>query len=105
MLPSSVPLIYCDHNFITTALQEPEAYLNHLRRLVESGTVTFVLSPMHWVDTAEDADICRGDAKANFMDSLQPRWLFDRRSIQRKEVTSQFFRFVGIPEAMLQNRF
>jgi len=97
-----VPLTYCDHNFIATALQEPEAYPNHLRQLVESGTVTFVLSPMHWLDAAEDADICRGDAKADFMDSLQPRWLFDRRSIQRKEVTSQFFRFVGIPEAMPQ---
>jgi len=88
--------MYCDHNFITTALQEPEAYRDRLRELVGLGTVTFVLSPMHWVDAAEDRDIARGNAKADFMDSLQTRWLFDRRSIQRKEVASRFYQFLGV---------
>jgi hypothetical protein len=91
-----MPTIYCDHNFIATALQQAEAYRNQLRDLATGGTVTFVLSPMHWVDAAEDRDVARGNAKADFMDSLQPRWLFDRRSIQRKEVTSRFYQFLGI---------
>jgi hypothetical protein len=51
---------------------------------------------MHWVDAAEDQNIARGYAKADFMDSLQPRWLFDRLSIQRKEVTLRFYQFLGI---------
>ena len=88
--------IYCDHNFIATALQEPEEYRNRLRELARLGTVTFVLLPMHWVDAAEDQDIPRGNAKADFMDSLQPRWLFDRRSIQRQEVASRFYQSLGI---------
>ncbi len=71
-----VPTIYCDHNFIATALQEPEEYRNHLQELAARVRVTFVLSPMHWVDAAEDQDIGRGSVKADFMDSLQPRWLF-----------------------------
>jgi len=91
-----VQLIYCDHNFIATALQEPDEYRNRLRELVGLGTVTFALSPMHWVDAAEDQDIARGNAKADFMDSLQPRWLFDRRSVQRKEVASRFYQFLGV---------
>jgi len=91
-----VPLIYCDHNFIATALQEPEEYRNRLRELVGLGIVTFALSPMHWVDAAEDQAIARGNAKAEFMDSLQPLWLFDRRSIQRKEVASRFYQFLGV---------
>lgn len=82
-----MPIIYFDHNFIATALQEPEEYRNQLQELAACGRVTFVLSPMPWVDAAEDRNIARGYAKADFMDSLQPRWLFDRRSIQRKEVT------------------
>jgi len=51
---------------------------------------------MHWVDAAEDQDVARGNAKSDFMDSLQPRWLLDRRSIQRKEVTSRFYQFLGV---------
>jgi hypothetical protein len=97
-----MPLVYCDHNFIATALQDAEGYRNHLRELARCGIVTFVLSPMHWVDAAEDADQGRGDAKSDFMDSLNPRWLFDRRSVQRKEVTAQFLRFVGIPQGVPQ---
>lgn len=91
-----MPTIYCDHNFIATALQEPEEYRNQVRELARLGTVSFALSPMHWVDAAEDQDVARGNAKADFMDSLQPRWLFDRRSIQRKEVASHFYQFLGV---------
>jgi hypothetical protein len=91
-----MPLIYCDHNFIATALQESEQYRDRLRELARVGTLTFVLSPMHWVDAGEDQNIARGDAKADFMDSLRPRWLLDRRSIQRKEVASRFYQFLGV---------
>jgi len=91
-----VPLVYCDHNFIATALQEPEGYRDQLRELARHDTVTFALSPMHWVDAAEDQDVARGNAKADFMDSLRPRWLLDRRSIQRKEVASRFYQFLGV---------
>ena len=70
-----MPLIYCDHNYVVTALQAPDKYRAHVRQLAATGTVTFVLSPMHWVEAAEDANLARGDAKADFMDSLHARWL------------------------------
>lgn len=92
-----MPLIYCDHNFIVTSSQEPAAYANHLRRLVETGTVTFVLSPVHWIDAAEDDNEARGIAIADFMDSLRPRWMYYRLTIERKEVADKFFRFAKIP--------
>jgi hypothetical protein len=91
-----MPLIYCDHNFIVKANEDSDQYKNHLRQLVTTGAVTFVLSPMHWVEAAEDNDAARGTAKADFMDSLQARWLYDRRSIQKREVADAFFRFAGL---------
>jgi len=92
-----VPVFYCDHNFIVTALQEPEHYKDHLRQLVANGVVMFVLSPSHWIEAAEDDDAARATAKADFMDSLRPRWLYERRAVQRKEVADAFFRFANIP--------
>ena len=70
-----MPSIYCDHNFIVTSSQRPRAYADHLRQLGEAGAVTFVLSPIHWVDAAEDADVPRSIATADFMDSLRPKWI------------------------------
>lgn len=97
-----VPLICCDHNFIVTAHQGPDAYKDHLRRLVVAGAVNLVLSPTHWIEAAEDNDDARGIAKADFMDSLRTRWLHNRRSIQRREVADAFFRFAKIPIAAPQ---
>jgi len=91
-----MPLIYCDHNFIVKANEASDLYRDHLRQLVTTGTVTFVLSPMHWVEAAEDENPARGTAKADLMDSLQARWLYDRRSIQKREVADAFFRFAGV---------
>src|SRR5580704_9819654 len=94
-----MPLIFCDLNFIVTAHQGPEVYKQHLQQLAAKGTVTFVLSPMHWVEAAEDNDAVRGAAKADFMDLLNARWLFERRTIQRKEIAASFFRFLQVPSA------
>lgn len=92
-----MPLIFCDVNFIVTAHQEAEAYKQHLIQLSTAGTVTFVLSPMHWVEAAQDKDAARAKSKSDFMDALQAGWLYERLSIQRKEVTNAFVRFLGIP--------
>src|SRR5437660_1697034 len=91
-----MPFVFCDLNFIITAHQEPDAYKQHLRQLAGAGTVTFVLSPFHWAEAAEDADPVRGAAKADFMDSLLARWIFERRALQRKEATAAFFRFLKV---------
>jgi hypothetical protein len=91
-----MPNVFCDLNFIVTAHQGPDAYKDHLRQLAGAGTVTFVLSPMHWIEAAEDPDPARGAAKADFMDSLLAQWICERRSVQRKEATAAFFRFLKV---------
>lgn len=91
-----MPSVFCDLNFIITAHQEPDAYKRHLQQLAGAGTVTFVLSPFHWAEAAEDANPVRGAAKADFMDSLLARWIYERRAIQRKEATALFFRFLRV---------
>lgn len=56
-----------------------------------------MLSPWHWREMASDTDNARGLSMADFCDSLNPRWLFDRRTIQKKEVAAAFYRFAGTP--------
>lgn len=97
-----MPLVFCDLNFIVTAHQGTDAYKHHLQGLTSAGTVSFLLSPFHWVEAAEDTDPVRGVAKADFMDSLLPRWIFERRSIQTREATNAFFRFLGLQGSPIQ---
>jgi hypothetical protein len=91
-----MPTVFCDLNFVITAHQGPGAYKEHLQQLAGAGTVTFVLSSFHWVEAAEDTNAARGSAKADFMDSLLARWIYERRSLQQKEATAAFFRFLGV---------
>ncbi len=93
------PLAYCDNNFVITAHDAPEEYKIHLRELASGGKVKFVLSPWHWREMARDADHARGTSVADFSDSLDPVWLYDRRTIQKKEVLSAFFKFANLPTA------
>jgi hypothetical protein len=90
------PLTYCDNNFIIAAHDAPRQYQAHLCALGASGKVKFVLSPWHWREMAQDADHARGTSVANFCDSLGPAWLYDRRSIQRREVAAAVYRFANI---------
>jgi hypothetical protein len=55
------------------------------------------MSPFHWVEMAEDGDAARAEANANFVDSLQSKWLHERRNVQGKEVATAFFNFAKIP--------
>ena len=93
------PLIYCDSNFVITAHDAPQDYKTHLRELASGGKVKFVLSPWHWREMAQDADHARGTSVADFCDSLDPVWLYDRRTIQKKEVSAAFFKFAKVPAA------
>jgi hypothetical protein len=93
------PLAYCDNNFVIAAHDASQEYKIHLRELASSGKVKFVLSPWHWREMARDADHARGTSVADFCDSLDPVWLYDRRTIQKKEVSSAFFKFANLPTA------
>lgn len=91
------PLAYCDSNFVVTAHDAPEEYKTHLRELASGGKIKFVLSPWHGREMARDTDHPRGTSVADFCDSLDPLCLYDRRTIQRKEVSAAFFKFANVP--------
>jgi hypothetical protein len=91
-----MPFVYCDHNFVITAHDESEEYKKSLRALGASSSATFVLSPWHWQEMAQDKNHERGVSVADFSDSLNSSWLYERIAIQRKEVTYSFCNFVGI---------
>jgi hypothetical protein len=89
-------LAYCDNNFVVTAHDASNGYKTHLSSLASEGRVTLVLSPWHWREMATDADHARGTSMANFCDSLNAAWFYDRRSVQRREVAAAFYRFAKI---------
>lgn len=97
-----MPSVYVDHNFVVGAYEGPVEYKEHLRQLSATGAVTFVLSPNHWVEMAEDENAQRGIDVADFADSLRPRWLYERRAVQEREVAHAFFRFARIPSEQPQ---
>src|SRR5271167_353066 len=90
------PLVYCDQNFVVTSHDGPEEYKSKLRGLATGGAATFVLSPWHWQEMAQDKRHERGNSVADFCDSLNSSWLYDRIAIQRKEVSYSLCKFVGI---------
>jgi hypothetical protein len=101
MSTASVPFVYCDHNFVVVAHDAGPTYQNHLRQLVAENKLRFVLSTWHWLEMARDPDHARGLSVAAFVDSLSPAWLFERLTIQRREVEDAFFSFLGIPHQRL----
>jgi hypothetical protein len=93
---ASIPLVYCDHNFVVVAHDAGPSYQNHLRQLVSQNQLRFVLSTWHWLEMARDSDRARGFSVAAFADSLSPAWLFVRLTIQRREVEDAFFHSLSI---------
>jgi hypothetical protein len=93
-----VPLLaYCDNNFVVAAHDlATNRYKAHLSALASGGIVTLVLSHWHWLEMATDADHARGASMATFCDSLNAAWLYDRLSVQRKEVEAAFYKFANI---------
>jgi len=88
-----MPLVYLDYNFIATAHDSPETYKKRLREA--AGLLTIVLSPWHHVEMARDEDEYRAYSVADFIDSLEPKWLYDRRSLHLRELKAEQS-FLGI---------
>lgn len=95
-MPFCGPFVYCDHNFVVLARDAGATYHDHLSQLVSQDKLRFVLSTWHWLEMARDSNHARGLSVAAFADSLSPAWLFERLTIQRREVEDAFFGFLGI---------
>src|SRR5690242_12008069 len=94
------PRIYLDQNAVIYLYEESlkaPASRERLSQTIVDEKIRITLSPWHWVETARTKDLAKALPLAEFMDSLRPVWLRDRRDLERIEVENQFFKFAGIP--------
>jgi hypothetical protein len=61
--------------------------------IIESGCVNFVVSLWHLIETANTTNLTNAIELARFIDSLRPKWLLERRDIQKLDVEEDFYRF------------
>lgn len=91
--------IYLDHNaliYLQQLVQSDQAIKAKLFKNIADGVIQVVLSPWHWVEAARDKNSARARALAEFMDELKPKWLRDRRDLEKVEVQDAFLKFAKI---------
>ncbi len=94
-----MPSIYLDQSALIDAYERTRSDDAFRKRFVE-GTAKdrygFILSAWHWVEAARTRDLEKATRLADFMDSLRPGWLRDRRDLERIEVEERFYKFLGL---------
>src|SRR5713226_5492958 len=63
---------------------------------IGSGTLTIVVSSWHLIETAHSPNLASAIRLVDFVDSLKPSWLLERRDLLRLDVQEDFFRFIKI---------
>jgi len=61
-----------------------------------SGSLAIVVSSWHLIEKAHTSNVAIAVELAEFIDSLRPSWLLERRDIQKLDVEDDFCRFLGI---------
>jgi hypothetical protein len=94
------PTIYLDQSallYLFGETQKSAAFKSELDQAIGNGQFRLVLSPWHWVETARTQNLAKALPVAEFMDTLQPGWLRDRRHLEATEVAEKFFQFARVP--------
>ena len=91
--------VYCDQNFLIQVGHANGGYKNRLSRMITDGQICFVVSAFHWLEMARGANPANGLALADFVDSLNPLWLRERKILQTHEVAAQFYQWLNIAYA------
>lgn len=82
-----MPHIYLDQNaLIVLGRKKLTTEEAEVRRHIEQGRATLVLSPAHWVDTAGGGSEQSSRGLARFIDSLHPVWLRERINLHQLEI-------------------
>ncbi len=63
---------------------------------LESQEFTAVVSSWHLLETSRTTNLDNAIELAEFMESLNPKWLYERLNIQKLEVEDDFLKFLGI---------
>jgi hypothetical protein len=93
-----MPLTYLDQNALLGLgfkAQKPE-FRTSLDSAIRSGSVKIVVSSWHLIETANTANVNSATRLADFIDSLDPAWIFERRDLQKLDVQEDFYRFLRI---------
>jgi hypothetical protein len=91
-------LIYLDQNaLIGLGFKAGNAqFRKKLDGAIESGGLTITVSTWHLVETANSPNLASAIRLAEFMDTLRPKWLFERHNLQKMDVQEDFLTFLKI---------
>jgi hypothetical protein len=98
-----VPLVYLDQNaLIELGVKARKTdFRGRLDGIIASGAMIAVFSTWRLIETANTNNLANAVELAEFIDSLKPTWLLERRNIQKLDVQEDFWRFLGMD---FQNR-
>jgi hypothetical protein len=93
-----MPLTYPDQNALVALGRKARcsSFRKNLFTKLECGELTIVVSTWHLVETANTQNIEKATELAEFIDSMKPLWLLERRNIQRLEGQEHFLKFMGV---------
>lgn len=93
-----MPLTYLDQNAVIRLgyKARTDEYRKKLDSLLESGSFTAVVSSWHLIETANTKNLANAVELAEFIDSLKPAWLLERRDIQKLDIEDDFYRFLRL---------
>lgn len=92
-------LIYPDQNALIglgLRAQKDQLLRKRLYMRIKNGSLRFVVSTWHLHETAQTANVNSATRLADFMDSLTPLWIHERRELQKLAVKEDFYRFCNI---------
>jgi hypothetical protein len=93
-----MPLTHPDQNALIALgvkARNPE-FRKKLDCALESGSFSVVVSTWHLIETANTTNLEKAVELAEFIDSLKPAWLLERRDAQKLEVEEDFCGFLKL---------
>ncbi len=94
-----VRMIYLDQNALIDLglrVQKVQLLRERLYNRIGDGSLPIVVSPWHLVETAQTTNIDSATRLADFIDSLKPLWIHERRELQKLDVQEDFYGFCKI---------
>ncbi|SRR6266403_1232994 len=93
-----MPLTYLDQNALIELgrMARNSDFRRRLDSAIESGSFAAVVSSWHLIETAHTSNLANAIELAEFIDSLKPSWLLERRDIQKLDVEEDFYRFLRL---------
>jgi hypothetical protein len=93
-----LPLTYLDQNALIALGRKARdsGFRENLDLALESNSITIVVSSWHLIETANTRNLDNALELAEFIDSVRPSWLLERRDIQRIDVEENFCKFLKV---------